>query len=66
MSKCIWCHGTGYTSIHAHPLIPCLNCHGSGQGKDGGPTITPGSKPWMVGNQYGKKSKQPNYQEERP
>jgi hypothetical protein len=55
MSKCIWCHGTGLTSIHAHPLIPCLNCHGSGSGKDGGPTIIPGRKPWMVGNQYGEK-----------
>jgi hypothetical protein len=39
MKKCIWCKGKGTISLRDHSPILCLNCKGSGEGRDGGTVV---------------------------
>lgn len=48
--KCIWCKGKREIKLIGKGWIPCLNCHGTGEGVDGGHTLQVGTRPWMKGN----------------
>jgi hypothetical protein len=54
MIKCRWCKGIGKIKLIGKGWIPCLNCKGSKEGIDGGPTIQVGTKPWLKGNKHNK------------
>jgi hypothetical protein len=50
---CIWCRGAGKIKLIGYGYKPCPNCHGSGEGKDGGGDAISGhKKPYMLGNKH--------------
>ena len=52
---CIWCKGTKHLHLKGRGTILCLNCKGSGVGFDGGDKVTGFDKPYMIGNEWGKR-----------
>lgn len=49
--KCFWCKGNGRLSLANYGTISCLNCHGTGEGSDGGNApISSAKKPWAAKN----------------
>ena len=54
--SCTWCKGVGVLSLAKYGKVSCLNCHGTGKGKDGGDRpISYARKPWAINNLYAKK-----------
>jgi hypothetical protein len=58
MKICIWCKGNKTIMLKSYGIICCPNCKGTGQGKDGGGkgAIISRSRPYMIGNQYGRRN----------
>lgn len=36
MKKCLWCKGKGRITMKAYGFKVCMNCKGTGVGRDGG------------------------------